>query len=244
MSGEIRLRRSILGRCKTELPTDATVWINDATANQEELESLLGQPVHDRTPVGRLAREWPVLQISHDVTQRTTPQVAASILRGILYDLPYRHVGVITHKHLCGPIRRLLGSDFNSRIAMVWHFRGGQSRGSNDWIETCDALIVLGTPRVPPEAVRSHLLWLDKRRAASMTTKEAGWGLDWWSGRTESGRRVTIKTLHYADHDWHAAYQSLVVAELNQALGRAQANLEKRHPMLPGDDRGVRRDVG
>ena len=227
ISGKTQVRRSIVGRSKTELPRKTTVWINDATANRPDTEMLLGRPVTDKTPSGRIAHALPVLQIRDDVKQSTAPSVVAKILRGMLLDLPHERVGVITHKRLCEPIRRHLGAEYGRRIAMMWHFRGGQSRGSNEWIASCDALIVLGTPRVPPSAIRSHLVRLGKLQAARMGTLEAGWSRDYWSGMDESGNRKTVPTLHYTDHDWHAAYCSLVVSELKQALGRARSILKK-----------------
>jgi hypothetical protein len=224
-----RPRRSVVGRWRSELPEDATVWLNDATADREELEEALGQVVPDRTPAGALARRQTVLQVPADVTQRTSPARALALLRGLLHDLPHQRVGVITHMKLVGPLQDLLGPQA-SRVARWGHFRGGDSRGCNSWMQECDALILLGTPRVPPEAVRSRLLRVGNVRALKLTTEGAGWGPDWWSGLTWSGRRVTVKTRHYADHAWHRAHQALVVSEVQQSLGRARAILGEGIP--------------
>lgn len=225
VAGQIELRRSIVGRWRTKLPADAVVWLNDATGSRVELEVAAGRSVRDMTPAGRLEGHWPVVQIPRDVTQRTTPDSAEKVLRGILYDLPeHKKVGVVTHKRLVEPLR----TRFGPQLAMISHFRGGQSRGSNEWLDACDALIVLGTPRVPPEAIRRHLVRLGNLRAVGMTTQQAAWGLDWWSDLTESGSRVTVRTLHYGDHDWHDAHRSLVLSELKQAIGRARQILPGR----------------
>ena len=52
--------------------------------------------------------------------------------------------------------------------------------------------------------------------------KQAGWDKDWWSGVTESGQRVTVRTSHYANHDWHRAYLNIVRGSLVQAVGRGR----------------------
>jgi hypothetical protein len=225
------LQRSIVAQWRTKLPEHASVWINDATASRQELEALTGRQVQDRTPEGALERHWSVLQIPADVTQRTKPERAAALLRGILYDLPHRRVGVITHKRLEGRLPGLLGPEFSARVVKIEHFHGGCSRGTNAWLGRCDALVVLGTPRVPPGATRAHLLRLGNVRATALDHKAAGWGADWWSGLTESRRRRTIKTPHYRDHDWHAAHCSLVVRELQQAVGRARPILDEGMPV-------------
>jgi hypothetical protein len=225
------VRRSIVAQWRTRLPEHVNIWVNDATASKEELEALTGRQVQDRTPEGRLERQWPVLQIASDVTQKTTPDRAAALLRGILYDLEHQRVGVITHKRLVGPLPGLLGPEFSARIAKLEHFRSGASRGSNAWMGTCDALVVLGTPRVPPEAVRAHLLRLGNVSATRLDQKSAGWSWDYWSGLTQSRRRRTIRTPHYTNHDWHQAYCALVVRELAQAVGRARPILEEGMPV-------------
>ena len=228
--GEIKLIRSLCGFLKATVPSTATVWINDATADKQQLIAALGQPVEDCTPTGRLERLQPCLQVPTDVTIGTKPEKAASILRELLTRLPYQRVGVITHKALSSKLRALLGEPMRSRIAMVEHFRSGHSRGSNEWLEKCDALVVLGTPRVPTTAVRERLLQLGDVQSAALNQEQAGWGPDWWSGVTESGKRVSVKARAYRDHAWHAAYCALVRSELNQSVGRGRSHLENGLP--------------
>ena len=155
--GTLQEVRSLVGVSKVGLPVRSAVWINDATADPRELEIALGRPIEDRTPQGQLRRHQPVLQVPVDVTRQTAPRKAASILRGLLHDLPYNRVGVITHQSLLNEIKEILGQPYLTRLAMMEYFYGDQARGSNDWLLKCDALIVLGTPRVPPRAVRDHL---------------------------------------------------------------------------------------
>jgi len=230
--GEVKLVRRLVGVAPTDLPDDAAVWLSDATAARSELETATGGPVRDMTPRGRLLACYPTLQIipARDVTKRRKPETVLPLLRGLLNDLPHRRVGLLTHKELAEPV---LEQPYQSRLARVAYFGSGMSRGSNAWIGEggCDALIVLGTPRVGSEAVRLHLLRLGNRRAALLNREEAGWGRDYWSGVTESGKRVSVKTWHYADHDWHAAYCSLVCGELVQAVGRGRGILREGIPV-------------
>jgi hypothetical protein len=70
-----------------------------------------------------------------------------------------------------------------------------------------------------------------KKKAAALRREQAGWGPDWWGGERKSGSRVTVRTPHYRDHDWHAAYRSMVWAELVQAVGRGRAVMEQGIPV-------------
>ena len=218
--------------CGPVLPSDATVWINDATADRDVIEAVVGRPIEDRTPKGTIARKQSVLQIPKDVTKRTKVSVAANMLRGLLYDLPQSSVGVITHKPLIEKgLLKALGKKYSKRIVMLEYFLGGQSRGSNEWIEKCDVLIVLGTPRVPTHAIRDRLIQLGKDVSIKKSDDEAGWCKDYWSGKLATGLRKTVKTLHYKNHDWHSAYCDMVVAELKQAVGRARPILDSGIPV-------------
>lgn len=231
--GEVKLVRSLVGVSKTDLPPDAVVWLNDATASRAEVEAVLGHAARDATPPGVLGPQHPVVQIvpKRDVTKERDPRAAADLLRGILHDLPHRRVGLLTHQKLAQAVPPLLGEPYRGRLVMTEYFGGGLSRGSNRWLAECDAVVVLGTPRVAPSAIREHLLRLGKVRAALRGKDETKWEPDWWSGVTESGRRVTVRTLHYRDHDWHAAYCSIVRGEVIQAVGRGRGILPAGIPV-------------
>jgi hypothetical protein len=234
--GEIKLTRSITGVGQTELPDACTILFNDATADLEEYRAIFRpRTVQDITPRGKLALMHPVLQIipKQDVTRKTGPCRAGEIVQGVLNDLPYQRIGLITHRPQLKKLSRWLeenGVD-TGRITKVSYF-GNESRGSNDWIGNCDALIIIGTPRVPPSSIRRHLLLLGKRAAARLTAAEAGWHLDRWQGLTESGKEVDVRTGHYRDPDWHAAYLSLVRSELRQAIGRGRGLLPNGIPVF------------
>lgn len=227
----VNIIRKLEGVVNLDLPPGC--WLNDATADRTEIEEALGRPVKDITPSGRLFRHHPVLQIipRYDVTKARKASEVLSLLRGLLHDLPHSRIGLLTHKRLAKELPLLLESPYRERLVMVEYFGGGMSRGSNEWIGRCDALIVLGTPRVGADAIRLHLFRLEKIKAAGRTREEAGWEWDYWSGVTESGQRRTVKCKHYADHDWHAAYCSLVRSELRQAIGRGRGILPDGIPV-------------
>jgi hypothetical protein len=220
-------RRSVVGVWETKIPDHAACWFCDATANADELQAVLGRPVADRTPVGQLEQLHQAVQVTTDIKKSTAPSTVLKILRGVLAAFPEaKRIGVIAHQeHL--PIVRgtvknpehRLDESLRGRIVKTEYFRSGESRGSNHWIEECDLLVVLGTPRVPPPAVKLRLIQLGLVTAA---TREGGWEADWWSGKTTIGKLVTVRTSAYRDHDWYAAHCSIVRAELFQAIGRGR----------------------
>jgi hypothetical protein len=238
--GQVQLVRTITGVGKTDLPPGSTIVFSDAAASVEDYQVILGpgRPVHDITPRGRLERKHPVVQIipQQDVTRKTGVKRVGEIIHGVLNDIPQQRVGLITHQSLHKKVVKWLGENMLygeadvSRLTKVSYY-GNESRGSNDWYATCDALIIVGTPRVPPSSIRRHLLLLGKRKASRLTAAEACWHPDRWVGRTEKGTAVNVVTGHYRDPDWHAAYLSLVRGELRQAIGRGRSLLPNGIPV-------------
>jgi hypothetical protein len=224
---ELAVRRSVIAVWATKIPDHAACWFCDATANADELQTVLGRPVCDRTPAGDLERLHQIVQITTDIKKSTAPSTVLKVLRGVLAAFPEaKRIGVIAHhEHL--PIVRgtaknpehRLDESLQGQIVKAEYFRSGEGRSSNHWIEECDLLVVLGTPRVPPPAVKMRLIQLGLVTAA---TREGGWEADWWSGKTTTGKRVTVRTSAYRDHDWYAAHCSIVRAELFQAIGRGR----------------------
>ena len=242
-----QIRRSVCGIRQNHLPAKTPVWVNDATGNSDDTEAMTGRSVQDMTPAGDLERQHPVLQIPLDVTKGTKRPSVISMVRGIVMRLPYDRIGVITHlKHVpaingtakSGPV---LESEIRDRITRIEHFRSGESRGSNGWLEDCDCLIVVGTPRVPPAAIKSRLFKLGMPAAAARSEDWTAWGRDYWSGVTATGRRVTVQSRAYRDHDWHRAHQAIVRAELIQAAGRGRSITESGIPtvILSTEDLGL-----
>ena len=208
---ELAVRRSVIAVWATKIPDHAACWFCDATANADELQTVLGRPVADRTPVGQLEQLHQAVQVTTDIKKSTAPSTVLKVLRGILAAFPEaKRIGVITHpEHL--PIIRgtaknpehRLDESLRGRIVRTEYFRSGEGRGSNHWIEECDLLVVLGTPRVPPPAVKLRLIQLGLVNAA---TREGGWEADWWSGKTTTGIHEVLLTHSHFDHfaqlDW------------------------------------------
>jgi hypothetical protein len=165
----------------------------------------------------------------------SSPKTALSILRNVLAQFPdARRIGVIGHRGHLPAIRgsatkENLEESARRRIVKCEHFRGGESRGSNTWLDLCDLLVILGTPRVPPEAIRSYLIRTGRTDAAVRTTGKDGdvtFGKSAWTGTTEDGQLRTVENLAYDNLDWRQAYQSLVITELRQAIGRGREFLD------------------
>lgn len=237
--GQPQKKKAICAVKQTVLPQSATIWLNDATADLSEIEAAAGRPVANQTPDGELRCHHPVVQIVNpDIRKSTSPGKVVGLLRCLLLQLPHRRIGVIANKShvrtILGTARKSANLDpqFCRRIIKVEHFRNGNSRGSNGWHEECDLLIVLGTPRVPPSAIRDRLIQRGMARAAGRDDEWTCWGPSYWSAKTLSGARRTVKTIAYRDHDWHAAHRSIVTAELIQAAGRARSVLEAGIPAI------------
>lgn len=208
--------------CKT-----AAVWINDATASPERLAFVLGANVSDMTPDGRIERVQRAVQFPRDITRQTSSKTVAALLRGVLIDHPnFRRVGVICHRLHVQAVETI-GTDFRQRIAKVSYFGSGDERASNEWHHECDAVIVLGTPRIPAEAVAAFLIQCGDVTAA---TRQPGWEKYLWRGITESGQQRNVDACGYHDEAWRAAHRDTVRATLVQAIGRGRGILSHGIP--------------
>lgn len=230
-------QRSIVATWLPKLPGKATVWLCDATATAAEIQHLLGdsERVVDRTPDGKVEQIHPTLQVPVDITMGTAAKTIISRFRGILAAYPHaKQIGVICHKKhkpiFSGTAKKEnLDEASLQKISKVEHFRAGAVRGSNQWLNECDMLCILGTPRVSPAVVKQRLLQAGRTAAAA---RDGEWEADWWSGLTVSGKRRTVRTLAYRDHEWHAAHQAIVAAELAQAVGRGRSICEHGIPVI------------
>ncbi|MCH7989392.1 MAG: hypothetical protein IID46_09635, partial [Planctomycetes bacterium] len=191
----------------------------DHTAPFDAVQRLAGCPVSDTTSFAFPEAIHRVLQVPVDVTQGTTEKAAVDQLRGILLARPMAlRVGVICHKKHRGSIEQI-ESPFRDRIELVDHFWSGNGRASNRWLQQCDLLVVLGTPRIGESAIQEALI----RQGMVDAAKHDGHFTEAVAvGETESGRLRTFLTLSYQDSDWNAAYRQLVAAELVQSVGRSR----------------------
>ncbi len=210
---------------KIHLPSDATVIFADASADAQALREATGIDFIDITPIGSVENVGRIVQITADLTLSNRSEKALAMFRGVLARFPdAQKIGLITHRKFTNYILENVSDTERERIRKVDHFRGTASRGSNAWTSN-DLLIVLGTPRVPSSAIEAELIrsgHIDAIKRVQDCRKE-NWGIDYWSGRTESGQRVTVRSKGYRDHHWHAAHRRIVAEELRQCVGRARA---------------------
>lgn len=224
-----QIHRAIVAVWQTTLPEKSVVWLVDATAPLDVIERMTGRPVFDATPTGHLERKHPVLKVAVDVKKSSAPATVVQVVTDILNAYPSaRRVGIVCdrrHKSsILGTSREAnLDPAHRERIAKVEHFRGPESRASNQWTEACDLLLVVGTPRIPSRAIETHLIQTGQLAAAARGQQAARWERDYWSGITTSGKRRTITTKAYRDHFWHEAHKAKVHAELLQCVGRARS---------------------
>jgi hypothetical protein len=245
---ETDVRRSIVVVWQTAIPSAATIWISDATADPEEIAAICGLPIVDATPGGKIAQRHPVLQIPVDLKKATSRTVFVRTLCAAISRYPTaQRIGVICDRaHLpavTGNAKSgaMLPEALRNRIVKTDYFRGTDGRASNAWQHECDLLVVAGTPRVPPSVVKSRLIRAGRTAAAARPDEWVGWGWDWWSAVTISGDRRTVKTLAYRDHDWRRAYRNIVRAELEQCIGRGRSIRESGIPVvvITTDDLGL-----
>jgi hypothetical protein len=236
---ELEIHKALVGTWQTKIPGGAVVWINDATADRQAIEDVLGMPVIDRTPRGTLARQQRVVQIPVDVTQGTGVARLLVVVKAVLREFSgFYKIGIVCHKKhapvLKGTAKRapVLDEAARRRISKIEYFRGGQSRGSNNWTQDCDFLMVVGTPRVPPSAIRTHLLRIGKHRAAALDVGGQIRTPQTWTGTTEAGRPVKVTVKGYGDPDWASAHRTKVHGELMQAVGRARYTLTTGIPAV------------
>ena len=224
------IRRNVLAVWHNPPPFDsAAVWFNDATASKERLAFVLGTKVTDKTPEGRIELVQRAVQIPKDITRKTSGKTVAGLLRGLLTaESSFLRVGVICHRPHVEAVKSL-GGEFQQRIAKVSYFGSGDERASNEWHRDCDALIVLGTPRLPPQAVESFLIQCGDVAAA---TRQPVWETYRWRGVTESGKLRDVEARGYRDEVWRAADRELVRAELIQAIGRGRGILDDGIPVI------------
>lgn len=235
-------RRKLVAIRRVPSLSHAVTIVSDGHADLPLIRNRIDTIVHDLTPPGEIESKQLKLQIPIDCTLSTSPaRVEAALHRAIQYLPPtVQRIGVICHQRFVKSIR----SCGESRIARVSNFFGVDSRGSNAWIEECDSLVVLGTPRQGPTAVSERLLQMGLAEAAALDGRwtrrrpprgeergkdEVGWA---WNGVTTSGRLRTVLDSNYLDHRWRDAYEGLVTSELEQNGERSRSSNENGIPCV------------
>jgi hypothetical protein len=231
-----------------KLPDDKLVIISDATADPELVELVVGDPVREITPGGRLADRHRVRQIPRDVSRKTSAETVIKLIAGRLAAHPeWKAVGIICLlKHRAAVEAWVAaGGELAGRVRRVAHYGEGAARGSNVFIEgaaelgRCDALLVVGTPRQSPDAIRMMLHRMGDTRAA--VAAEPDWVPLPWVGLSETGERVTVPGKGYADPQWERWRRWGVRAAIRQAVGRGRGQLADGIPceLLSTEEAGV-----
>ncbi len=222
-AGATLLRKEVTAVLHNPPPSGAVVWFCDATLDRRSLAAVIDGPVQDGTPDGLIPLKREPLQYVRDITRQTSHKIFLGIVRGLLCQHRDRQrIGIITHSNLT-PVLQHLDQEFADRIAHVAYFGSGEERSSNRWHETCDLILVLGTPRVPPATIMAHLAQTGRLEA---TQKSPRWDEVHWYARTVSGEERKFTGRGYHDEVWLRAHRNLVRATLRQAIGRGRGILE------------------
>ena len=226
---------------------DSLLIVSDATAERDALSLALGADVQEITPPGRLLDVHRVRQIPVDVTRKTEVDTVVKLVSGRLAAHPeWQRVGLVVLKcHRPGLEQWQAAGGLGGRVHRIGHFQAGDARGSNrfisdaDGLAACDAVIVVGTPRVPAEAVRQELA--ARGHLAAAVVPEPGWIPTPWAGLSETGGRVVVNVRGYDVELWETVRRGMVRAELRQALGRGRASLANGIPVevLSKEETGV-----
>ena len=192
---------------------------------------MIGRPVVDCTPIGRLERKTSVLQIPVDVKLSTRFSTVYKQLAGIMARNPQaRKIGVIGLPPHIRKLREVLGeSPLGARILKTCYFGEGLDRASNSWHTQCDLLVVLGTPRVPQEAVIDELIRRGRHKEA---LEDGKWETLRWEAETSEGARRIVDGLWYANLSWRQVHIGLVRAPMIQAIGRARSFQDDGIPVI------------
>ncbi|MGC1273798.1 MAG: hypothetical protein WBC44_08840 [Planctomycetaceae bacterium] len=206
---------------KNERPA-GTVWFSDATMEQWRLEAALGESLSQVVEPVWLPPQKRLVQVTKDVTISTGGKTVRAYVREALALFPERtRVGILCHQDHKAHLKKL-EPQFLQRIVATEHFWGDAGRGSNEWIQNCDLLVVLGTPRLPALAIATGLTQLGEYAAAC---DDGCWGDKPWTAFTTEGREFPVFGRGYGHARWEAMHVALVRAALHQAIGRARTHL-------------------
>ncbi len=227
--GRMAFSKALVGAWSVELPSETVIWFENASANAQLLSEMTGTEIIDKTPQGRLAYEVPPVQYAdHDITQQACGKTVRGIIRGLLAKHSSANkVGVITHRCHIEEVEKLAPL-WRDRITKLEYFHSGKDRASNAWLE-CDLILVLGTPRVPPIAVRDMLIRLGRIGAAA---KDGQFTRVSWEGKTGGGKLIRHQGLAYAEPSWAKVHGILVKETLRQAIGRGRGVTTNGVPVI------------
>ena len=218
-----------------------SVLMLDGTGDQNHLSALLGAEVQDMTPSGRLEEKHDLRQVVLSVSKKKSAAEVCRIITTLMEENLGRTFGIIGHK---GHITKIFGDRSKSHdailktmlppylrpfVAMTSYFGQGPDRGSNQWHESCDMLLVIGSPRTPEQCIRGELAAI---RSDSASANDGFFGKSEWIGTDDTGAEQTYQSLHYKDAEWRQAHIRQTRSALLQAVGRARTTLETGIPCV------------
>lgn len=223
--------RSIIGFRKNAPPVRSVVFA-DATLNRGRIGSILDEPETQISPDARYRHVKTVVQVARDITRSVVHgreeekiQSVANAVKVAAMEIPdAKTIGLIGHSsQIDDVVSRLTDDpDFAPEIVMHAYFGSGREKASNEWHAACDGIIIVGTPRIPEEAIREYLCQTGEWDAA-MRSPEWRDDISHWA-TTASGRLVLIEGVSgYIDPEWRDACRELVTATLIQAIGRGRS---------------------
>jgi predicted DNA-binding transcriptional regulator len=233
--------KSLIGVWNVTLPKEMVVWVENASTSVELMNDLVGKEVQDKTPQGSLEyKVAPIQYATTDVTKSTSPNVVRSVVRGLLAKYPdAKKIGIITQQVHVKSIKEL-NSFWFKRINKIEYYFSGKDRASNSWLD-CDLILVIGTPRVPPSAIRELLIRLGKIDSAAIQDKFLS---HIWQGLTVDGTPTNIECVGYSHNDWIMAYNLLVRETLRQAIGRGRGVCDHGVPVVVVSNENLGCDLG
>ena len=228
--GEEKVSKHIVLTRSAKLPADVPVVFSDATMTPKYLHALTGLEIQDITPEGDLATHHGIYQYPQDVTKGTKPATTAGHIIAFAERHPeHERIGVICHKNQKDAIFNELAAaplpkDIRKRINKYTHWWATDERASNEWLGRCDAMLVIGTPRLKNTTLNTELIRLGDNEAA---TQDGGWEEYEW----ESRNGVIVRSKRHAHPVWDMVYKHQTHAHIKQAIGRGRTNLPEGIPV-------------
>ena len=219
--------KAVVGVGKVDLPGDAVLWLANASGTAERMKELVGRGASTRPRTGG----WLTKCRPFTTPMSILPSGPAVIRSG-------------ASSGACSPNTRrprrwaLLPGSATSprsrpwtplagRIARIEYHSSGKDRACNSWLD-CDLILVVGTPRVPPLAVRD----VDPTGPVDAASRVGDFESLTWEGKTNNGRLVKIDGCGHADPSCAEVYNCLVKETLRQSVGRGRGVTGKGVPIL------------
>ncbi len=210
------------------VPGDKTVIVLDATGTAEVYAAVFGADRVVVNTIPHVANDSKLFQVVNSGRSRAyldydlglgrlkdgsapaSAQTTRRMIEAIVARHPAAKFGLITYKGHIEPIKALFPAGVD---VQAMHFCG--QRGSNE-LEDRDVLIIVGTPRVPPQAVHHEAERIFGREVPFEEMADVPVRLQ------GDERSAWVMTKGFKGHEMRVAYDATVGAELVQAVGRSR----------------------